>query len=75
MKLIWITNAKYIEGYKIDITFNDGLKKVVDLKNHLNGEVFDSLKDIERFKKFKLSDWSIEWETGTDISPEFLYSL
>jgi hypothetical protein len=75
MKLIWVIDAKYVEGYKIALTFNDGLRKVVDLKPHLYGEIFEPLNDIENFKNFYVSNWSIEWKNGADMAPEFLYKL
>ncbi len=73
--LIWVTEAKYVEGYKIALTFNDGVKKVVDLSHRLHGSLFESLKDIERFKKFRLNGWTIEWDGDLDLAPEYLYSL
>jgi hypothetical protein len=75
MQLIWITDAKYVDGYKVAITFNDGLKKTVDLKNHLSQGIFKPLNDIDTFRKFYLSDWTIEWANGADMAPEFLYEL
>ena len=73
MELIKILDAKYLEGYKIEFQFNDGKKKVVDLKSELWGEIFEPLKDMTYFKNFKLNDFTIEWENGADFSPEFLY--
>lgn len=75
MELVWITEARYVEGYKIALRFNDGLEKTVDLKNHLSGKVFEPLKEIENFKQFRVSDWSIEWNNGADIAPEYLYDM
>ena len=74
-ELIWVENAKYIDGYKIALTFNDGLQKTVDLKNHLDGKIFEPLMHIENFKKLKVSNWTIEWENGTDYAPEYLYKI
>jgi hypothetical protein len=70
-----VTGAKYLESYKLCITFNDGVVKEVDLKNELDGEVFAPLKNLKRFKCFKvnLETNTIEWETGADFAPEFLY--
>jgi hypothetical protein len=47
----------------------------VDLKDELYGEVFEPLKDLERFKCFKV-DPALEtfvWDNGADLAPEFLY--
>ena len=74
MELIKVTDAKYIEGYKIEFKFNDGKRKLIDLKDELWGEVFEPLKDINNFRKFKLNSFTIEWENGADFSPEFLYN-
>ncbi len=75
MKLIKLISANYINDYKIEVTFNDGLKSIVDLENELWGEIFEPLKDRNKFKKFSLNPFTIEWENGADFSPEFLYEL
>ncbi|OYU84165.1 MAG: hypothetical protein CFE24_07985 [Flavobacterium sp. BFFFF2] len=72
MGLIWITNAIYLEDYKIELAFNNNTKGVFDFENHLNQNIFLPLKDLEMFKKFKLNSWTVEWENGADFSPEFL---
>ncbi|MFI3322043.1 MAG: DUF2442 domain-containing protein [Rikenellaceae bacterium] len=75
MALLAVTKAEYVEGYKIALTFNDGVYKIVDLSHDLYGEVFEPLKDIDFFKRFRLSYHTIEWENGADMAPEYLYSL
>ncbi|MBK8982850.1 MAG: DUF2442 domain-containing protein [Ignavibacteria bacterium] len=75
MKLIKLISANYISDYNIEVTFNDGLKSIVDLKNELWGEIFEPLNDLNKFKKFRLNPFTIEWENGADFSPEFLYEL
>lgn len=37
MELIKVIKAEYIKDYKIEITFNDGLKKIIDFKDELWG--------------------------------------
>ena len=44
--LIKVTDAKYIEDYKIEFVFNDGIKGIVDLKDSIKGLVFKPLKNI-----------------------------
>lgn len=75
MEPISITEAKYLDGYRLQLTFSDGLTKNVDLKDELWGEVFEPLKNLDNFRNFKLNPFTIEWENGADFSPEFLYRL
>ena len=75
MVLIKVVKAKYISDYKIEIQFDDGSIKIVDLSNEIYGEVFEPLKDINYFKKFTLNPFTIEWDNGADFSPEFLYNI
>ena len=74
-ELLWIINAEYANDYKLLLTFNNNITKLVDLKDCLYGEVFEPLKDMEYFKQFKLSDWTVEWYNGADFAPEYLYGL
>ena len=74
-ELLWVTKAEYSDEYKLLLTFNNNVTKFVDLKDSLYGEVFEPLKDVEKFKQFKLSDWTIEWYNGADFAPEYLFEL
>ncbi len=75
MELVWIIEAKYIEDYIIELTFNDGFNGLVDLKNKLKGQIFNPLKNKDYFKKFTLNNWTIEWDCNVDFAPEYLYNL
>ena len=70
-----ITQASYINDYKLSLKFNDGAEMTVDLENELNGSVFNPLKDKSKFKKFSIVFNTIEWENGADFAPEYLYEL
>ena len=72
---IRVIHAEYVEGYKIALTFNDGVHKIVDLSHRLSGKIFEPLKEVSFFRNFKLNFWTIEWENGADLAPEYLYSL
>jgi hypothetical protein len=73
--MIWITAAEYIDDYIISIQFNDGMRKVVDLRNELDEGIFIPLQHKDFFKKFYISANTVEWENGADFAPEFLRSL
>jgi len=75
MALIWITKAEYVENFKVELTFNDGIVGTVDLKDHLKGEVFEPLNDVAFFKNFELDSWTLTWPNDSDFAPEFLYEL
>ncbi|HFU76860.1 MAG TPA: DUF2442 domain-containing protein [Arcobacter sp.] len=70
-----ITKAQYIEEFKVKVWFNDGLEKIVDLKNYINSKkhpFFQPLKEVEEFKKFQVNKTLI-WDNGADIAPEYLH--
>ena len=73
--ILRVKKAKYLHDYVIWLRFNDGAEGEVDLANELEGEVFGPLKDINRFKSFKVDPIleTIVWENGADLAPEFLY--
>jgi hypothetical protein len=73
--LVKVTEANHIKDYQIELTFSDGLKGIVDLKDEIWGEVFEPLKDVEYFASFTKDRWTIGWDCGADFAPEFLYGL
>lgn len=78
MILLKVTKAKYIGSYKLELSFNDGLNGIVDLKEKVftdHRSIFKPLQDIEFFKNFKQNRWTIEWENGVDLAPEYLHNL
>ena len=72
-----VTNSEYLEDYKLQLTFNDGVVKVVDLRDELYGEIFEPLKDVSLFKQVVVNEETntIEWPNGADFAPEFLYEI
>jgi len=73
--ILHVKEAKYLHDYVIWLRFNDGAEGMVDLKDELHGEVFEPLKQVERFKSFKVDPdlETIVWDNGADLAPEFLY--
>ena len=71
-----ILSAKYVDGYRLEVTFADGNSGVVDLSRHIRaGEVFSHLSDLAAFRQFTINrDFgTICWGEGLDIAPETLY--
>ena len=74
--LILVTAARYVSDYKLELTFNDGLKAEIDFTDWINKyPFFKPLQDIEYFKTFSLDGWTVVWENGADIAPETLYEV
>jgi hypothetical protein len=73
--ILHVKEAKYLHDYVIWVSFNDGTEGEVDLSNELEGEVFSPLKDVRKFKSFKVDPimQTIVWKNGADLAPEFLY--
>jgi Protein of unknown function (DUF2442) len=73
-----IKNAQYQQDYKIFLTFDDGLRGIVDLEEFLFDQdcgVFTRLRDKEKFKNFKIDSHTIAWDRDLDLAPEFLHDL
>ena len=73
----FVKDVKYVSEYKLLLTFEDGVVKIVDMKPHLEGEIFEPLKDIDYFKtvRVNLDIDTIVWENDADFSPDFLHKI
>ncbi len=48
-----LVSAKYLEAYRIELTFDDGKSGAVDFSKYLvNGGVFERLRDFDYFRNF-----------------------
>ncbi len=70
-----LSGAEYLREYKIFVTFDDGKRGIIDLEHELWGEVFEPLRDIGLFQRFRFDAEldTIVWPTGADLAPEYLY--
>jgi hypothetical protein len=73
--MIHVIKAEYRGDYRIWVEFSDGASGVADLVDVLWGPVFEPLKDLAAFRRFRVSDVfrTIVWENGADLAPEALY--
>ena len=73
----YVTGASYLSEYKLQIRFENGEIRVVDLWPHLDGPVFEPLKDISYFKQFRVNTDidTVVWPNDADFSPDFLYEI
>ncbi len=73
--MLRVVDVDYIKDYELLITFNDGVRKRVDLRPYLSGEVFGELMDRDKFIQYGLTRTTIEWANGADLAPEFLHDI
>ena len=73
--ILQITEAMYLDDYKIKLIFNQKIERLVDLEVELNGEIFEPLQNKEYFKSFFIDCGTISWSNGADIAPEYLYLI
>ena len=68
---------EYLGGYRIKVRFTDETSKEIDLASELYGEVFEPLRDLDRFRQVYLSPetGTLEWPNGADFAPEYLYEI
>jgi len=73
----FVKDVAYVSEYKLLLTFEDGVVKLVDMEPYLDGEIFEPLKDIDYFKTARVNPDTdtIVWDNDADISPDFLYEI
>ena len=76
-QILHVDSARHVRDYLLDITFDNGTRKTVDLKPLLTGEMFEPLQDEDQFRKLTIDPISktIVWPNGADLAPEALYQL
>ena len=68
-----VTEVEPLEDYQLLLTFENGEKRIFDMKPYLDKGVFQELKDEKMFRTVRVSFDSIEWANQADIDPEVLY--
>ena len=69
-----LVEARYVRDYVIWLRWNDGSQGEVDLREELEGPIFEPLKDQSYFRAFTISPemHTLVWPNGADLAPEFL---
>ncbi len=70
-----VTDAKYLEDYKIEVSFNNGRRGIADLTDALKGAMFEPLKNKSAFSRLVVDKEldTIAWSNGADLAPEYIY--
>jgi len=75
--IIHVSQVKVVGAHSLDLTFDNGVRKRVNLRKELYGPIFEPLRDPSYFAKaFVDSDSrTVSWPNGADFAPDFLYQL
>jgi Protein of unknown function (DUF2442) len=70
-----ITQARYVEEYKIEVSFNNGKQGIADLSDALKGGIFKPLENQSFFSRFFVDNEleTLVWPNGADLAPEYIY--
>jgi hypothetical protein len=68
-----VKGVEPLNDYQLLLTFENGEKRIFDMKPYLDKGIFKELKDEKKFKSVRVSFDSIEWSNQADIDPEVLY--
>jgi hypothetical protein len=73
-----VTEMRILDGYKLQLTFDNGKSGVLDCKPFIDkGGVFSKLLDPKFFKSVEINKelGVLSWGDEIDIAPETVYSI
>ncbi len=70
-----VTAVEPLDGYRLRLTFNDGVVREIDASFLLRGSLGEDLKDPGYFRKVRVDAASrtIVWPNGLDPDPDLLH--
>ena len=68
-----VINVQPLPDYRVHLEFENGEKRIFDVKPYLDLGVFEQLKEVSTFNSVRVSFDSIQWSNGADLDPELLY--
>jgi hypothetical protein len=73
-----VSKVQVLDGYRVELTFSDGVCGVVDLASRIvgRGGIFSPLENPQFFKQATIDDdlGTVVWPNGADICPDLLYA-
>ncbi|WP_417911128.1 DUF2442 domain-containing protein [Candidatus Electronema sp. PJ] len=74
MKYPAVTAVHAQQDHILHLVFANGEDGFLDMKPYIDFGIFSRIKPSDSFAKVKVSFDTIEWESGADLDPEFVYS-
>jgi hypothetical protein len=76
--MVWVTEAKYVEQYKIWLKFNDNLEATIDFEPIFKDDTRKIISDLLKtaiFRDFTVAIDTLTWSNSADFTPKYLYDL
>ena len=70
----YVKSVKPQDDYCLLLTFENGEKRIFDLKPYLNKGVFVRLQNVALFKTVRVVSGSVEWHGEIDLSYDTLFT-
>lgn len=73
--ILHVKEAMYLHDYVLWVRFNDGMQGEVDLRDELDGEMFEPLRKRRLFRALRVDPvlGTVVWPNDADLAPEFLH--
>lgn len=68
-----VIDVKVIPPSSLEVTFDDGMKRRIDVQPERRGTVFQPLGDPAFFALVRIEGGTVTWPNDADLAPEFLY--
>lgn len=67
--------VRVVGPFTLEVTFDDGEQRLVNVEPVLHGPVFEPLRDPAFFARVTVDHelGTVVWPNGADLAPEFLY--
>jgi hypothetical protein len=73
-----VTEVHVLDGYRVELTFSDGVRGIVDLVDRIvgRGGIFAPLEAPQVFRQVRVEEelGTVVWPNGADICPDLLYA-
>ena len=75
--IIHVTEVRVVGPHSLELAFDNGTRKRVNLRRELYGVVFEPLRDPAYFAQAYLDPDSrtVAWPDGADFAPDYLFHL
>ena len=73
--MIWVTDAKALPDYRLQLRFSDGTEGDIDLREFIESDarsIVKALRDRSAFAAIRVEMDTVVWANGFDLAPEFL---